>query len=158
MTIYLLRLTPSFVTDLRVYISMLGSLLWSQTTWMVYREVMASSQSITLATLSRSVPSPATAAASSRIKVLRRYESYVKPPVVIAVIVGILAILTLLVCLWFCVWLRHRNGNASHATPPSSPGTWNSNFSPLDHLASNHRSSESSERLRHKRQHPELAV
>jgi len=47
------------------------------------------------------------------------------------VTVSIFAILTLILFLWFCIWLHHREQELSPATLPPSPGPWSQSFSPL---------------------------
>ncbi|KEQ57477.1 uncharacterized protein M437DRAFT_70771 [Aureobasidium melanogenum CBS 110374] len=82
-------------------------------------------------TLAEVIQSATTAAFSSRDKVMLRSRDITEHPTAVAVVVGILAILTLVICLWFCIWLRHREKDVSYATPLPSPGTWNPDFSPL---------------------------
>ena len=72
-------------------------------------------------TLAEVIQSATTAAFSSRDKVMLRSRDITEHPAAVAVVVGILAILTLVICLWFCIWLRHREKDVSYATPLPVP-------------------------------------
>lgn len=95
------------------------------------REAMNLAQSIFDFARPPTFQSVTAATTNSKRWVLSRSDDVVRAPVAVAVVVGILMILTLIVCLSLCIWLVHRSTVVSPATIPRSPGMWAQDHSPI---------------------------
>jgi hypothetical protein len=94
-------------------------------------EVMAFSRNTPTPARSATVQSAILVATSSKLRMLSRSSNVQGNSMAVAVIVGVLAIFTLIISCWFCVWLCRAETDDVTATLPPSPGTWNHNLSPM---------------------------
>jgi hypothetical protein len=94
-------------------------------------EVMALSRNILPPARSATFQSVTLVATGSERWLLSRSGNVVEKSMVVAVIVGVVAIFTLIISCWFCVWLCRAETDDVTANLPPSPGVWNHNFSPI---------------------------
>jgi hypothetical protein len=94
-------------------------------------EVMALSWNTPTPARSATVQSAILVATSSELRMLSRSSNVQGNSMAVAVIVGVLAIFTLIISCWFCVWLCRAETDDVTAILPPSPGTWNHNFPPI---------------------------
>jgi hypothetical protein len=95
-------------------------------------EAMALSRYTPTPTRSATVQSVISVATSSELRMLSRSSNVFGNSMAGAVIIGVLAIFTLILSSWFYVWLCRAETDHVPATLPPSPGIWNQNFSPIE--------------------------
>jgi hypothetical protein len=97
-----------------------------------FLEAMALSRYTPTPTRSATVQSVISVATSSELRMLSRSSNVLGNSMAVAVIVGVLAVFTLILSCWFYVWLGRAETDNVPATLPPSPGLWNQNFSPIE--------------------------
>jgi hypothetical protein len=95
-------------------------------------EAMALSRYTFTPTRSATVRSVISVATSSERRMLSRSSYVLGNSMAVAVILGVLAVFTLIFSCWFYVWLCRAETENVPATLPPSPGIWNHNFSPIE--------------------------